>query len=228
MGFYRFRLKANEAQVLEVAGSLILVDAIDGAAGVDITPMLNGSRAHKMPGRRVAFRYRTPYDAVELRADADCTVAIFLTNSDVSLGFTDQVNVQGSVMLTNGDDSRVPVDIGGGTVNVTASNVGVSNTDAQAVPVRRKKLGTLAHKPAITVNDGAAQLVVAEAGYNSLRFRNASESHVIALGGVGVTMANAAIVLQPGDMWVEEDAPGAAWYATSDADGADLRVMGMA
>jgi hypothetical protein len=49
----------------------------------------------------------------------------------------------------------------------------------------------------------------------------------VAIGGAAVTMANAAIILRPGDIWVEDDAPGAAWYAVADTAGADVRVMGV-
>jgi hypothetical protein len=40
-------------------------------------------------------------------------------------------------------------------------------------------------------------------------------------------MANAALILEPGDTWAEDDAAGAAWYAVSDIAGADVRVMGV-
>jgi hypothetical protein len=129
------------------------------------------------------------------------------------------------VAITNGDDQRVPVDIAGGAVTVTASNVGINNADANAVPVRNQALDTIVDHSPSAINTGAAQLLVNDSTYRLLRIRNASNTQVIALGGAAVTLANAAIILQPGDTWEETAAAGAPWYATSDANGADVRVM---
>lgn len=241
MGYYSIPLTANETQTIDVSGSLILVDSIDGAAGVDITPVRNGTPQRTMPGRKTAFKYRVGYDAVQLRATADCTVSIFLTTDDVSLGFTDgaQVNVLGAVAITNAADARVPVDLSGGTINLTAENVGISNTidnpvpvkvgndDDEAVVVRQQSLTTIVDHTAATINTGPAQLLVSDPTFRSLRVRNASQSAVVVIGGPAVSLASATIELQPGDVWVEEHAPGAAWYATSDTAAADVRVMGV-
>jgi hypothetical protein len=40
-------------------------------------------------------------------------------------------------------------------------------------------------------------------------------------------MAKAAIIIGPGEMWIEDDAAGANWYAISDTAGADLRMLGV-
>lgn len=241
MGYYRIPLAANETQTIDVPGTLILVDSIEGAAGVDITPIRNGTPQRTMPGRKIAFKYRVAYDAVQLRAPANCTVSIFLTTDDVSLGFADgaQVNVLGTVAVANSPDQRVPVDLAGGTVTVSASNVGINNTPENPVPVavknddtnplvvRQQPLATLVDHVAATINAGAAQLLVSDPTFKRLRVRNASAAAIIAIGGTSVSIANAAILLQPGDMWCEDDAAGAAWYAVSDVGGADVRVMGV-
>jgi hypothetical protein len=229
MAFYSIPLKAGVPHVQEVAGALILVDGIDGAAGVDITPIVNGSRQVTMPGRKAGFKYRTQYDAVELVAAADSQVRVFLTTNDVTLGFTDgaQVNVLGAVQVTNGPDVRVPVDIAGGTVTVTADNVGINNTDDLAIPVRHQSLKTIVDHAPVVINTGAAQSLINDATFAKLRIRNADDVAMVAIGGIGVTLANATILLPPGAVWVEDDAAGAAWYAVSDTDGADVRVIGM-
>lgn len=228
MAYYSIPLKAGVAHVQEVPGSLILVDGIDGAAGVDVTPIVNGSRQVTMPGRKSGFKYRTQFDAVELSAAADCQVRIFLTTNDVTLGFTDgaQVNVLGAVQVTNGTDQRLPVDLSGGTVNVTANNVGISNDNSKAVPTKPKALATIVNLPAVTVGTAAAQLV-ADATLERLHVRNGSDTQVIALGGPTVTLANAAVVLYPGETMIEDQAAGATWYAISDAAGATAFVMGV-
>jgi hypothetical protein len=42
-----------------------------------------------------------------------------------------------------------------------------------------------------------------------------------------VTLANAAIRLLPGDVWVEDDAPGAAWFAVSDTAATMVQIQGL-
>jgi hypothetical protein len=227
--YYTFNLKANQPIQVPVQGKVILVDSIGAAPGLDITPALGGQTGKTMPGRLNAFKVWVDYDQITLAAPVDCTVALFLSMLDVSLGFTNgsSINVAGSVAITNGPGARVPVDIGGGTVDVTASNVTVGNDGAHPVPVTQAGLTTLVDEAPVVINTGAAQALVADATLKRLRVRNASAAASVALGGAGVTLANAAILLAPGETWVEQDAAGAAWYATSDTNGADVRVQGV-
>lgn len=228
MSFYTVKLAANKSIVLTVAGSVILVDDLGGAPGIDIMPSYGGRDLPKMPNRKKAFKFSEPFDAVTLTAPVDCTVALFLSKNDVDLGFADGslVNVSGEVSITNTAGSRVPVDIGGGNVSVNAANVGINNTDANAVPVRAAAMTVLSTLAAKVINTGAAQVVSNDATLKSLCLRNTSTGAVIALGAADVTLANAAITLQPGEMWIEDQAAGAAWYATSDTNGATLTGMG--
>jgi hypothetical protein len=239
--YYEFNLKAGQEFLAAVSGQLILVDDIGAADGIDITPVLNNSNGRTMPARKKAFKCWTPYDAVILRADVDTRVSMFLSSKDVSLGFADGalVNVAGEVVIGNDAGQRVPVDVAGGTINVTADNVGISNTDANPVPVKAKtddanpiivkraRLSTLVDLAPKVINAGAAQALVADATLQRIRVRNASATQTVAIGGAGVTLANAAIVLGPGDMWDEDGAAGAAWFAVADADGADVRIQGV-
>lgn len=48
---------------------------------------------------------------------------------------------------------------------------------------------------------------------------------IIALGPVGVTLANAPVILAPGDLWREEIAASAAWRGISTVAAQTLRVM---
>jgi hypothetical protein len=229
MAYYELKLTANKPYIQDTPGTIILVDSLGDAQGVDVTPIYRGAEQARMKNRQAGFKYVTPFDGMKFQAAVDTTIAVFLTNNEVSLGFANgaAVNVRGSVTVDNDAANRVPVDLAGGTVNVTATNVGINNTDANAVPVRDQALGTIVdHAPAV-INTGLAQLLVNDPTFRRLRIRNASATAVIALGGSAVTLANAAIVLQPGDVWLEDDVAGAPWYAISDTNGADVRVMGL-
>jgi len=80
----------------------------------------------------------------------------------------------------------------------------------------------------VAISTGVAQGISNDATLKRLRIRNASTNGaVVAIGGAAVTLANAAIVLQPGEVWMEDDAAAAAWYAVSDVNGASVCLMGM-
>jgi len=235
--FYTFSLKAGVEFQATVSGKLILVDDIGAADGIDITPM-SGGNGRTMPGRKKAFKCYVDYDAVILRAPVDTVVSMFLSNKDVSLGFADGalVNVVGEVTVGNDPAARIPVDIGGGNVEVTATNVAINNDDAAAIPTRQKpgevfmvraaqQTKIVDFQPVVVGTEGA--LVVSDAALRVVRFRNPHATARIALGGVGVTLAGAVLVLEPGDAWSETDAPGAEWHAISDTAGASVLVQGL-
>lgn len=229
MAYYRFQLQAGVALRANVPGRVILIDDLGGAPGLDIMPNYGGRDLPNMPDRKKAFKFMEPFDGVTLKAAVDCNVGLFLSASDVSLGFADGslVNVSGQVVVSNTDEERVPVDIGGGVVEVTASNVDISNTDDNSVPVRAQVLGTLVSNPSTLINTGAGQALPADGTWRRIHITNASVSAVVAIGGVDVTIGNSAIILQPGESWTDDGAAGVAWYATSSIAGADVRVMGV-
>jgi len=236
--FYTIVLRAGVDHQQSVSGKLILVDDIGAADGIDITPMLNGGNGRTMPKRKKAFKCWVDYDAVVLRSDVDTTVSLFLASRDVSLGFADGalVNVVGEVTVGNDPGARVPVDIGGGNVQVTATAVGINNTDANAIPTVQKAgsttvveqkegaefrmrpylAATVTEVGTLAVSDARLPLIAAAAGRRGLRIKNIGPNPV-AIGGAAVTMANAVVLIQPGETWNENEAPGAAWYCLTDA-----------
>lgn len=217
MAYYRLKLSANVPYTQDTPGALILIDGVDGADSVDLTLVSNNGGRTRIPDRRAAFKYVERFDSVILEASSDCVVGVFLSFSEVSLGFTNgaQVNVAGEVAVTNDAGNPIPVSVQGGDIFVTANNVGVNNdlkTITDFLPV---DVGTVA---AVLVGDPAQK---------RLRVRNGHGSAVVALGGAGVTLANAAVRLLPGDVWIEEDAPGATWYAVSDTANSTVQIQGL-
>jgi hypothetical protein len=226
--YYTYNVKAGVAMPVNVQGKLILVDSIGAASGIDITPVLNSSNGRTMPGRRKGFKCWTDFDSLILESAVDTQVALFLSTTDVSIGFTEgaQVNVAGGVAITNDAGSRVPVDIAGGTVTVNAVNVGINNNDAAAVPFRAQALATIVNIGSVAVGVAATDLVN-DPSLRKLRIRNAHASAVVGLGAAGVTLATAAVVLQPGDVWEEASAAGAHWYAVSDTAATPVVLQGL-
>jgi hypothetical protein len=209
---YRYSIKAGIPTFATVAGKLVLVDNIDGADSINITLVRNDASGNTMSGRKKAFKCWADYDSVILEATQDCIVDIWLSNSDVSLGFADGalVNVAGGVSILNDPDSRIPVNVDGGVINVTASV---------------ETFEQLVHPPKTAVAL-VAGVVSDDKTLKRLRFRNVSALANICLGGANVDMSSP-LILAPGDSYVEDDAAGAKWYAIADAAGAQLSTFGM-
>lgn len=68
----------------------------------------------------------------------------------------------------------------------------------------------------VSVTDVAAILLAANVNRRGFRVKNVGDTPV-ALGGAGVVIASAVIVIQPGEIWNENEAPGAAWSCICDA-----------
>jgi len=247
MSYYRINLVAGVPYRQDTAGGLLLLDSPGAAGGVDIELLRNGSPRTKMPNRQAAFRIETAFDGVILTAAVDTVVGIFLSFENVSLGVADgsAVTVPDGIQITNDNAFAVPVrTVPGnplevsfaGTVEPVLGEVQVTNTDAQAIPVIQKDGEVfLTQENGLTQIVNAAPVVVglaavllsSDATLQKLRIRNSHASAMVAIGGLGVTLANGAIQLAPGDMWVEDSAAGAAWYAISDTAATSVQVQGL-
>jgi hypothetical protein len=227
MSYQNIPLLAGVPYQLGIAGKLLLVDSVGAAGAVDIALVRAGTPSATMPARLPGFRLVGDFDGVVLTSAADTVVGLFLSFDDVNLGTN-------KLEISNSADNPVKVLFGGTVTPVLGA---ITNTDAQAVPVVQKlgavftmqaeKLLVLAdHAPAI-INTGAAQLLISDVTFKRLIVKNASAAARVAIGGAAMTFANAAIILEPGDSWSEDDAAGAAWYATSDIAAADVRVLGV-
>lgn len=76
----------------------------------------------------------------------------------------------------------------------------------------------------VAVGIAATLIVPADASRKGIRFLNAG-ANVVYLGGAGVDLANGCLKLNGGDLWVEGDAPAAAWYAIADGGPGSLKVQ---
>lgn len=93
-------------------------------------------------------------------------------------------------------------------------------------------LANLAIAQAVTVNDpapvsvgvAATALLAAASGRKGARFTNAGTVDVY-LGGVSVTVANAAIKISPGQTWLENEAAPAAWYGISGTAAQSIKIQ---
>jgi hypothetical protein len=214
MAYYVIKLKANTPQKFPVTGKLLLVDSVGAAAqGVDITITdTQGKDLPTMPLRKAGFRIIEQYEAVTFNATVDADIGVFLSMNDVQLGGMNVIN-----------DASNPVNVlFAGTVDPVIGTL--NNDDAHAVPVtpqsaalwsvQDKKAGTVTDIAPVAVDDGTVtvkQIVAADVTRRGLRLRNAGLNPFALVSATG-TYANAAVIIQPGEIWNENEAPGAAWY----------------
>lgn len=108
-------------------------------------------------------------------------------------------------------------------VTIAASQV----LNSAALPVQKQAWSTLTNFAPVAITSEAAQLLVSDATQRALKIRNTHVSANLYIGGIGVTLSNAAIVVSPGAIWAEDEAAGAAWYALSDGATITVAMLGM-
>lgn len=114
-------------------------------------------------------------------------------------------------------EQLVTLDIGRG--QLVSSRIAGSVTFVQG--------SVLSNSAPVAVGSAAAIAVAAaDSSRRALHLMNRGTA-VVYLGGAGVTAANAAIELQPGEEWREEVAAAAAWYAITASGASSVTVMGM-
>lgn len=86
---------------------------------------------------------------------------------------------------------------------------------------------TVQNTGGVNVPASATTLVLAaNASRKGIRFLHATAGGAVTyLGGAGVDLNNGALKLNAGDLWLEGDAPAAAWYAYADAGAVVLKVQ---
>lgn len=231
MRSYRETLAAGVPLAQHLGGRVFYIQRCDAGAVLTVE-LVSGTEVQRVDnvGKGLKAAPVGGFLAYKITASVACVVDFVIADGDIDVQFDSETKI------SNDNTSAVPVrTVAGqplevlfaGTVAPVLGSVTVTNSNAAAVPVQQQALAVLvAYAPAV-INTGAAQGLVSDATLKRLRIRNASATARIALGAASTTMANAAIILEPGDIWVEDDAAGAAWYATSDTAGADVRIMGL-
>ena len=239
MSFYKVTIQAGVKTGFRYSGLFFALDDAGAARQVDVQLSYQGNDDTVMPSRVAGFQCPAQFDQIYLTAVVTTTVQFFATNMPVQLGIKDGavVQVPNGVAVTNSAAQAIPVSIAT-PVTLNATAVQVNNTTAQAIPVniqntnpnpilvQRQTLTNIVDIAAATVGTEVAPLI-SNATLLRLKIKSSTaNTGNIYIGGAGVTAANAAIVLQPGDMWNEEDLAGAAWYAVADNAGSIVTMQG--
>lgn len=130
--------------------------------------------------------------------------------------------ITGHIIVGDGDfhDSAINATIAGA--------VTITNNNANALPTQLQALSTITDVAAVTIaNANTLIALIADPTQRILRIRNGHATATLYIGGAALSIANAAIVLNPGDLWIETEAAGAAWYAISDTANCNVQIQGL-
>ncbi len=216
-------LTANVPKQETQGGSLVVIEGITAGAvslsWIGQDGNIRGTIAEVASGRK--YRPGFEFSGVELIGSSNATVTLLiggagsdadLADSTVIITNTDSAPVPVEIVGVTITDDRLDVNIGGGTVEVTAGAVEVLQADTIAAT-------------SVAATDTIAALLAANADRSGFYARNAGADPV-ALVPSGGTYANAAIILQPGETWKEDIAPRAAWYCICDTgETATVKVL---
>lgn len=223
MSYQKIPLLANAPFRLDVPGRVLLIDSPGAGGSVDVALVVNGTPTTTMAGRKSGFKNVAPFDGVILSSAVDTTVTLFLSFEDVNLGTN-------SLEIANTPANPVNVLFGGTVAPVLGT---IANTDAQAIPVVQKvgaiftveqatEVDTRPYQAQAVTNVAPAAVTAAASVFlaaavarRGFRIKNVG-ANPVAIGGAGLTFANAAVVIQSGETWNENEAPGAAWSAICD------------
>lgn len=129
----------------------------------------------------------------------------------VSFVASDQVEID-----QTGDGNTVQVsNAPGGVLQVANDRGAVGNPVYVSALTGGTPAVSMTHSGPIAVAGAAVNILAALTTRKTVRIGNIGAG-AVALGPIGITWADRAVVLQPGDVWFEDQAANLAWYAIAD------------
>lgn len=212
---YSITLQAGVEKRQEFSGTTLVLLDTGAASAIDIKVEVTGFPVEELRGVKRGLKLRAPgFSGASFKATVNCTLEVVVSDADISVNYQDGATVNANIIGT------VPVNIAAqGLVPIQTAN----DRGAPANPVYVASY-TANDAPATNLNNLAAvavtavetALVAVLATRRSLRFTNIG-ANPVAIGSPTITWAKRAIVLNPGDVWVEDRAANLAWSAICDA-----------
>lgn len=205
---YTLNLVAGQDLRQEFTGRTLVILSIVGAASINMDVEMSGFATERLRGIKAGARLRSGvgFTSAVFRSNTNCVLEVVATDADLSVNMIDNATVQAQIV---GQPVAVVNDRGapGNPVNV----VGITYADAPAT-------GVVNNAP-VACGPVIAQLIAASATRRHARFCNLGPNPVT-LGPAGHTWARRCIVLEVGDVWIEERAANLGWFGITDAGGA--------
>jgi hypothetical protein len=203
-------LKAGQNTRVSLGCKSLLLASTGVASSVDVTIEFRGNQQPESMGdlvRGFKIRLLDPLELMEtivLVAPVDCVVTLLTSNQNIDFNFSDGLKVTATIdpsqlPLATANDKGAP----GNPVYVS----GITYSDAPAT--------ALVDNAPVSVTATGAAVLAALGTRKSIRFANLGPDPV-AIGFTGITWAKRAIVLNAGDVWLEDRAANLAWAAITD------------
>lgn len=204
---FTVNLPANIWHRQETNGSYFVLMSTGAESSIELRLMRGTLELENFRTAKRGFKARTVegFTHVEFKAAAPTAVEFIISSGEVDIDTVDGASVLATIQglpLQVSNDRGTP----GNLLHVT----GVSLADAPATATSANA--------AVAVNDTADLIAAADANRRAIRIANLGPDPV-ALGPAAQTWAGRVIVLEVGDIWLEDRAANLAWYAITDTGG---------
>lgn len=203
---FTINLKAGQPTRQDTRGRLFLLADPGVAASLEIRLDMPGENDETIGEAKKGFRAALRngwFSGVVLKSPVDTVAKIVISDNDIDFSFTDGATVKAEIQglpLPVSNDRGSP----GNLLHVT----GVSLADAPATAAT--------NGAAVACGPAAVVIAAADANRRALRIANLGPDPV-AIGAAGITWASRCVVLEPGDVWIEDRGANLAWSAITDA-----------
>lgn len=218
MQTYDERIVPGSASNITITGSIFYIKS-SSAGEVLTVEFVNGSaQGAKVQGVGKGFKASpaSRFDGVRITSSVETQVEFIISDGEIDFAFnTDEI------IIGNDDSKALPVR----TPDGTALQVRFDNDINIGVVQVENNLVTIVDAAAIAIGTVATS-ISNDATLKKIRMRNMSDDAMIAIGGAGVALGSP-IILQPGEMYFEDDAAGAHLFAIADSEGALLVIQGL-
>ena len=211
---YRITLPAGQEVRQEFQGTTLVLLDIGAAVAIDVNIEVQGFGVEEMRGVKGGLRVRAPaqgFTGARFLSAVATTIEVVVSRADISVNYTEGATVQANIIGTvpiSVTGQPLAVSIDRGTPAAPVHVVGLTYSDAPATAI--------IDRAAVAVTDTGASILAASASRKRARFANLGPDPVT-LGTTGHTWAKRVIVLEAGDVWIEDDAANLDWTAITDA-----------
>ncbi|WP_431257212.1 hypothetical protein ACQ86G_21505 [Roseateles chitinivorans] len=200
-------LKAGVPLRQGTAGRMLMILDTGAAGSIAVRISIPLATDEEISQARKGFKARLtgaiPFDSVTFTSPVDTTIRYVISNNDIDFDLTDGATVKAEIQ-----GLPLPVSNDRGSPGNLLYVSGVSLSDAPATAAANN--GPVACSPVAVV------VAAASANRRALRIANIGPDPV-AIGAAGITWAKRCVVLEVGDIWLEDRGANLAWSAITDA-----------
>lgn len=200
---YTLNLPANTPISQGTSGSFFLLMDTGAATSVDIAFRVDSQVVEHVTTAKRGLKAKLPsgmnFNRLDFLSTVACVVTFIISDGLVDISQLDGANVNATI--ANAFPLAVSNDRGSPGLPVYVNGTISGNPTAVAI----------VDDASVAASAAVGAVVAALSNRVSLRVTNTG-ANPVALGSSGLTWAKAAVIIQPGDTWVEERGANLAWY----------------